>query len=442
MAKNYPADTVEGATREDLRSSVPSGFYRNIANRNGFLRSKHPVAKAIHIERDPLGEGAQGTVYEAFLDLEKLKSEENGYRSLLLPVLLHQHLGRNPTSNGLYVSAEQKAKEELRSMSEDLVKSTFDDFCKKENILPENHVAVKFSFTPAQMDIRDPRLSRLVGLSHKNFVYHFAHGQTETGFPFLIMEYMDGALSPEDTCNRSTHFYLHVLKSLISAGEEIKPRGIVHRDIKPDNVFYRKRAIKLADFGLMSDDNDEEKRTATGMSMGTILYMPPEQVIDAKRATWQSDQFAMGATLYHLMTNIYPLQTKSKLDAMTRMQLERAAVDREKIQSILTQNDIQKEGIEQILARMMQSVPQKRYPDYQQIIEDIRRVEQGKLPKNASPKLTGTTFRLSDYSNHYSYRKQNILRTAVLATTAAGIGAAAYLGYIDSLINFAIKLSQ
>jgi serine/threonine protein kinase len=294
---------------------------------------------------------------------------------------------------------------------------------------------------PAQMDVRNPRLARIVGLSHKNFVYHFAHGQTETGFPFLIMEYMDGTLNPQETSEKSTHFHLQVLKSLAAVGKEMKARGIVHRDIKPDNVFYRKKTIKLADFGLMSDDYEQEKRTATGMSMGTILYMPPEQVVDAKRATWQSDQFAMGATTYHLMTGAYPLAVQD-ISQLTQIELQRAAIEREKLPSIMQEKDIQKEGIEQILARMLQSVPEKRYPDYQELQEDIARVERGKLPKYASPKLTGTTFRLSDHSNHYAYRRGKILRTAVLATTAAGIGAAAYLGYIDSLINFAIKLSQ
>ncbi|MEM3154887.1 MAG: protein kinase [Candidatus Woesearchaeota archaeon] len=349
----------------------------------------------------------------------------------------HEILGRVPLNKDAYCKARSKAFEEINEKSVTRIKEEVRAHWKENHLLPGQEVVVRISYLDGEIDYRDKRLDYLVGLTHDNLVYHFAHGATKSKLPYLVMERMDGSLDPKETKNRSPKYHLHVMESTVRALDECKARYIVHRDIKPDNIFYRKNGnlphIKLADFGIMNPvELEKTRKTKTGTTIGTCYYLSPEQVADSTHSGWEGDQLSLAATWYVLMTNKNPVglpPRNGKEFDHEIFQILSKAYKRESVLlgSIAQFKDIRIEGIEQILARMFQADKAKRYQDYADLLEDIKRVQKGRLPTNTSSNLVETAFRPGPYSNHFTYRKQRLIRHLALA--GAGIAVAAFAAY-------------
>jgi eukaryotic-like serine/threonine-protein kinase len=172
----------------------------------------------------------------------------------------------------------------------------------------------------ARPDLRQ-RLEReartVSSLNHPNICTLFDVGETGDGSTFLVMELLEG----ESLAERLARGPLP-LRQALRYGAEIADaldrahrQGIVHRDLKPANVMLTKSGVKLLDFGLakviqgadvLSDPNtptvqQEKDVTAEGTIVGTLQYMSPEQ-LEGKVADGRSDIFALGATLYEMVT--------------------------------------------------------------------------------------------------------------------------------------------
>jgi serine/threonine protein kinase len=166
--------------------------------------------------------------------------------------------------------------------------------------------------------------SHLVGVKDVN---------QDNGLYYLVMEYVAG---------QSAGSYLRSIRELgrqgleestaldicIAATEGLAAahaRGIIHRDIKPDNILLPKcaaedrldfPAAKLADLGLARGEDSAQSLTTSQQSMGTPGYMSPEQALDAKKAGKQSDVFSMGATLYALLSGQAPFSGSSTMEVL------------------------------------------------------------------------------------------------------------------------------
>ena len=104
----------------------------------------------------------------------------------------------------------------------------------------------------------------------------------------------------------------------------IHNQGIIHRDIKPDNVLLEQdQTVKITDLGLARHLNDEEckRLTVTGMVVGTPYYLAPEAIRDSRNAGPATDLYSLGATLYHCLAGRPPFDAPSAYDVM-RMHLE------------------------------------------------------------------------------------------------------------------------
>ena len=106
---------------------------------------------------------------------------------------------------------------------------------------------------------------------------------------------------------------LDVVRQTLEALRYAHERGIIHRDIKPDNLMLtRTGMVKVADLGLSRSDNPDDEgdefTTKTGTMMGTPYYMPPEQGRDAHRADHRADLYATGATLFHMVCGKVPFE--------------------------------------------------------------------------------------------------------------------------------------
>ncbi len=147
----------------------------------------------------------------------------------------------------------------------------------------------------------------LARLSHPHLVRFFdLVDDVET--PFMAMEFLEGGTVarrlvdgpiPERKAAR-------IAADVASALQVAHDAGIVHRDIKPHNLLLdRAGLVKVSDFGVARVDR-ERRLTRTNMSLGTLAYMPPEQQRDAAHVDHRVDVFAIGATLWAMVTGRRP----------------------------------------------------------------------------------------------------------------------------------------
>lgn len=156
---------------------------------------------------------------------------------------------------------------------------------------------------------REAILSR--NLSHPALVRGLDHGFDATaGKHFLVLEYVDGPTA-QAALERLGRFpagvAVRVALDVAAALTYLHGRQFVHRDVKPENVLLQTRPpAKLADLGLVKRVVTDGHLTATNEGFGTPHYMPREQAVNAALADARSDVFALGATLYHLLTGRVP----------------------------------------------------------------------------------------------------------------------------------------
>jgi hypothetical protein len=174
-------------------------------------------------------------------------------------------------------------------------------------------VALKVMTRIGQNAERFAREARVLAeLSHPAIVRYLAHGTTAEGIPFLAMEWLEG----EDLANRLARTGLSVAESVTvvlrvaEAMAEAHGRGIVHRDVKPSNVFLvagEPERAKLLDFGIARVQLSPYGPTArpitgTGMVLGTVGYMSPEQALADGPVDARTDVFALGCLLFECLT--------------------------------------------------------------------------------------------------------------------------------------------
>jgi serine/threonine-protein kinase len=153
-------------------------------------------------------------------------------------------------------------------------------------------------------------------LSHPNVVAVFDQGE-DRGTVFLVMEYVPG-LTLRDLIRKEAPMEpgkaLGVLEPVLSALAAAHTAGMIHRDVKPENVLLADDGrIKVADFGLARAVNAETQHTATGgVLIGTVSYLSPELVVDGK-ADARSDVYAAGVLLYEMLTGHKPHQADSPI---------------------------------------------------------------------------------------------------------------------------------
>jgi serine/threonine-protein kinase len=149
-------------------------------------------------------------------------------------------------------------------------------------------------------------------LNHPNIVRGLGFGQdSETRLYFLVLEYVDG-FTAQALLDRKGRLdmgdVVAIGLSIARALEYAHGRGIIHRDIKPENLFLsRAGTTKLGDLGLAKQlDDPASQLTVTRQAFGTTAYMPYEQALNSRFADTRSDIYALGGTLYHLLSGEVP----------------------------------------------------------------------------------------------------------------------------------------
>jgi serine/threonine-protein kinase len=148
-------------------------------------------------------------------------------------------------------------------------------------------------------------------LLHPNTVRIYDFGRTKDGLPYYVMEYLDGVTLAElvaDAGPVPPGRVIHILRQVGAALREAHEHGMIHRDVKPENVMLCRRGeddvVKLLDFGLVKSLETEQTRDVTKQIriLGTPRYMAPERILNPKDVDARSDIYALGAVGYFLLT--------------------------------------------------------------------------------------------------------------------------------------------
>ena len=149
-------------------------------------------------------------------------------------------------------------------------------------------------------------------------VQTFDHGCTKEGLPYIVMELLEGE-DLGDYLDRHRRMEPGAVLSLVSqlsrALDRAHSKGIVHRDIKPNNIFLTDGEageffVKLLDFGIAKgvDSVTLDSATRTGTVMGSPFYMSPEQIVGAKDIGPKSDLWAVGVVAFEALTGVRPFE--------------------------------------------------------------------------------------------------------------------------------------
>ncbi len=173
----------------------------------------------------------------------------------------------------------------------------------------------------------------MVKLDHPNIRKVHGYGSID-GRPAIIMEYLDGS-DLKARMKRGQRFTPEELvkwwNQLVDALSYTHAQGIVHRDIKPSNIFIdQKGNAKLLDFGI-AKVADTTTGTLTGSTLGTRIYMSPEQVKDPKRVGTASDVYSLAVSFVHLLTGKAPYDSTTSSDYDIQVSIVTKPVDMSKV---------------------------------------------------------------------------------------------------------------
>src|SRR5579883_496423 len=197
-------------------------------------------------------------------------------------------------------------------------------------------------------------------LQHPNIVQVYDYGQSDGNY-FIVMELVEGTDLRRYLRSRGV---LAIDRAIIIAHDvalglgAAHRRGIVHRDVKPQNVLVgRDGSIKLTDFGIASvyKDINAERLTTTGMTLGTVQYYAPEQA-QGEIVSPAADVYALGIVMYEMLTGRTPFDGDTPVAvAMQHIQ------DAPQPPSQLNPNI--PAPLEEIILRCLEKVPEMRYRD-------------------------------------------------------------------------------
>ena len=186
--------------------------------------------------------------------------------------------------------------------------------------------------------------------------------------PFLVMEYVDGE-SLGQRMERDGAYpeaeAVRIIGQVCEGLQRAHKQGLVHRDVKPDNILVNRDGVaKLTDMGLVKDADDQLNLTKTGRGLGTPHYMAPEQFRNAKSVDVRCDIYSLGATLYAMVTGTIPFENASPLDCWMKKIRNEFPPPRE------LKRDIS-ERVDWAIRRAMSAEPDRRPASCREFLEDL-----------------------------------------------------------------------
>ena len=195
-------------------------------------------------------------------------------------------------------------------------------------------------------------------LNHDGILQVFDYSGEGDASSYIVTEFIDGQTLKQFLANRKLPVPELAALIVIAMGEALchaHSLGILHRDVKPENVMVRKDgALKLMDFGV-AQVVDLERMTVTGQILGSPAYMAPE-VLDGRTLDFRSDVFSVGVMLYQMVTGVLPFTGKNPHEVLRRVSEGRFADPR-------TVNRLVSDQLARVIARALARTTRGPLPD-------------------------------------------------------------------------------
>lgn len=293
-----------------------------------------------------------------------------------------------------------------------------------ENVAIDQKIAVKVLHASAARD--DETLQRfnreanaIARLTHPNTIRVFIFGKTEEPLIYLAMEYVDGTTLNDELYDNGPFDELRaiaVMRQTLHALSEAHELGVVHRDLKPDNIMLTHFRgvddfVKVLDFGIakVTDQGGEKQRklTQAGVVYGTPEYLSPEQA-RGKDIDFRADLYAMGIILYEMLTGVVPFTGDTALAILS------GHVYQEPPDPATVSNAVISREMRNIILHAIKKEPDRRYQSAMEFLEALEERES---------KLVGGGFKTTMLDVRETGMVYEAARAAQLAKEASELAA-------------------
>ncbi|MBX7195438.1 MAG: serine/threonine protein kinase, partial [Sandaracinaceae bacterium] len=214
-------------------------------------------------------------------------------------------------------------------------------------------------------------------IGHQNIIDISDFGKMPDGSAYFVMEYLDG-LSLTQLISRGgsipTQKALHIIRQIASALEAAHERGIVHRDMKPDNIYVVKQGaddsfVKVLDFGIAKVGGASSKLTKTGMIFGTPHYMSPEQAA-GQTVDRRTDIYALGVIMYEMFVGRVPFEGDTFMGILSKHMFQDPIPPSQA-------KGVGLGAIEDVILKALAKKVEARYQTMSELIADLDKVQAG-----------------------------------------------------------------
>lgn len=216
-------------------------------------------------------------------------------------------------------------------------------------------------------------------LNHPNTIAIYDYGRTPEGVFYYAMELLDG-INLDDLVKRfgplPENRVIHLLKQIAGSLSEAHQLGVIHRDVKPANIFLTHRGgvydfIKLLDFGLVKavDGREQASLTSTNSMAGTPMYLSPEGINRPDQVDGRSDIYAFGAVGYYLLTGTTVFDGDSIIEICMKHSQETPEPPSQRLGKPISP------GLEQLIMNCLEKDPAKRPQTAAEVVLDLLHCE-------------------------------------------------------------------